>query len=161
MNKILAIFLRDARLALSYPASFWMRWVSTALAVLGFAMVSRLVPPSVHLGVAGSRGTYFDYVVINVAFFSLQATALQSFSQAIRNDQFCGTLEPLLSTPTPLALTHGLNAMRAALAGASWSAGGADILWLNVASLILLPIALLTFGRSVQHCRVDGTLGHY
>lgn len=100
----MAICMRDARLALAYPLNFWLTWVSIAVTVVGFSFVSRLVPPSVHLGFGRSPGSYFQYVVVNVAFFSLQATALQSFPQAIRNDQLRGTLEAVLATPTPLAL---------------------------------------------------------
>lgn len=102
--KVAAIFVRDARLALSYPLNFWLTWVSIAITVIGFSFVSRLVPPSVHLGFGRSPGSYFEYVVLNVAFFSLQATALQSFPQAIRTDQLRGTLEVVLATPTPLTL---------------------------------------------------------
>lgn len=102
--KVCAIALRDARLALAYPLNFWMIWVGIAVTVFGFSVVSRLVPPSVHLGFGRTPGSYFDYVVVNVAFFSLQATALQSFPQAIRTDQLRGTLEAVLSTPTSIAL---------------------------------------------------------
>lgn len=266
MQKALAIFVRDARIGFSYPLTFWMQWVSIFVAVVGFWFVSRLVPPSAHLGTGGARGSYFDYVVVNVAFFSMQATALQSFSRAIRRDQYCGTLEPLLTTPTPLPLlvcaaslwpfiitvlqvcwylvlastvfglrlgganvglslvvvaliitsssavgivsaaaimqfkqngpanllvggaasllsgvlfpvvllpaplrvmawflpiTHGLAAIRAALAGGTWQTSAPDLLWLACASAILLPAALAMFRVAVHRCRVDGTLGHY
>lgn len=100
----MAIALRDARLALAYPMNFWLTWISIAVTVAGFWFVSRLIPPSVHLGFGRSPGSYFDYVVVNIAFFSLQATALQSFPQAIRTDQLRGTLEAVLVTPTPLTL---------------------------------------------------------
>ena len=263
MSRALALFHRDARLALSYPVTFWMQWFSIFVTVAGLWLVSRLVPPSVNLGVSRN---YFDYALVNVAFFSLQAAALQSFSRAIRNDQFYGTLEVLLVTPTPLPLlvcapslwsfaitlakvawyllvaslifgfhigaanvglalgvlglivassaavgilsaaaivrfkqdgiaglfaggaasllsgvlfpvallpaplgvvswllpmTHGLAAIRTALAGGSWLRAAADIEWLLVATALLLPLALVAFRAAVTRTRRDGTLGHY
>lgn len=266
MRRVGAILWRDARLSLSYPMNFWMQWGSIFVTIVGFWFVSRLVPPSVHLGGAGGRGSYFDYVVINIAFFSLQATALTSFSKAIRTDQLYGTIEPLMSTPTPLPLlvcagslwpfvitllqlawyltiastifglplhsanipltiavlaliiassagvgifsaaammrfkqngpstflvggaasllsgvlfpvalfplplrvvawmlpiTHGLTAVRLALAGGTWRAAAGDVIWLLCAALILVPLGLLAFRAAVERARIDGSLGHY
>lgn len=136
--KIAAIALRDARLALAYPLNFWMIWVGIAVSVFGFSLINRLVPASVHLGFGHTPGSYFDYVVVNVAFFSLQATALQSFPQAIRTDQLRGTLEAVLSTPTSLALI--------VLSSGIWSFGLTllQIVW-------YFTIASLFFGLRLPH----------
>lgn len=264
--KIATILRRDAGLAMSYPLNFIMPWISIFMSVLGFWFIGHLVPPNARLGVAGARGSYFDYLVINVAFFTLQATALQSFSQSIRRDQYSGTLEAMLVTPTPLSLlvlasglwafiltllqivwylvvasavfglrldhanipmailflvliisssvpfgvfsaatimrfkqvsptnlfvggaasllsgvlfpisffplplriaswllpiTHGLAGIRAALHGASWALVQSDAIWLTCASLLLLPLSLMAFGRAVERAKLDGTLADY
>lgn len=121
--KIGAIVARDVRLSVLYPLNFWLPWISIAVTVLGFWFVSKMIPASAHLGFGGSHGGYFDYVVVNVAFFSLQATALQSFSDAIRRDQLRGTLEAMLVTPTPLpllVLASGIWPFAITLAQIAW-----------------------------------------
>jgi len=103
-SKVGAIFLRDARLALSYRMSFWMQWVGIAVSVTGFWFISQLVPPSHKFGFMGHKGSYFEYVVVGLAFVNYQSTALQSFQRSIRGDQMLGTLEAILATPTSLSL---------------------------------------------------------
>ncbi|GAC1426958.1 MAG: hypothetical protein NVSMB6_27220 [Burkholderiaceae bacterium] len=104
MTAVAAIVKRDAKLALSYPLSFWAQWIGIFTSVVAFWFISQLVHASPKLGFGGRPGGYFDYVIVNVAFFSVQATALQSFAQSIRGDQVYGTLECMLVTPTKLTL---------------------------------------------------------
>ena len=61
-----------------------------------------------------------------------------------------------------LPITYALRIMRLALlAGASWAAVVPDLLALVVFSVILAPIALLSFRYAVQRARLEGTLAHY
>ncbi|MFN2462091.1 MAG: ABC transporter permease [Candidatus Velthaea sp.] len=92
----LAFLRRDAKIALSYPGSFWMPWISIIISVVGFYFVSKLVTPTQALGVHGKVTTYFSYVVINVSFSVLLSTALLSFAGVVRRDQNAGTLEAIL-----------------------------------------------------------------
>jgi ABC-2 type transport system permease protein len=265
-SKVGAIFVRDARLALSYRMNFWLQWVSIAVSVAGFYFISQLVPPSHHFGFKGRVGTYFEYVIVGLAFVNFQGTALQSFQKSIRGDQMLGTLESILATPTSLPLiilsagvwafflttlqvacyltlaavffgldldhvnllsagcflvltiacmsplgvmgaatvmtfkqagpsnfvmggaaqllsgvlfpvsllpiplqwvsqalplTHALRGMRGAVHGASIVQLAPDIIWLGIATLVLLPTSLFIFGRAVERAKMDGTLGHY
>ena len=102
-DKTRAIFVRDARVSLSYPSTFWGNWLSLAGQVVTFYFVARLIGPK-NLGTAGHPATYFDYVAINLAFMRFQMVAIQSFQQAMRSQQMIGTLEVLLATPTSLPL---------------------------------------------------------
>lgn len=102
-RKAAAIFLRDARLAISYPMSFWLGWVSIAGQVVAFYFVSKLIGPSKSFGF-GHATSYFNYVIVNLAFVEFQTVAIQSFQRAIRSDQMLGTLEAVLATPTSLPL---------------------------------------------------------
>ncbi|HXN09071.1 MAG TPA: ABC transporter permease [Candidatus Acidoferrales bacterium] len=104
LRKALAIFVRDARLALSYPMSFWLSWISIAGQVLAFYFMSKLIGPSKTFGFEGHESSYFDYVIVNLAFVQFQTVAIQSFQRAIRSDQMLGTLEAVLATPTSLPL---------------------------------------------------------
>lgn len=99
-----AIFVRDARLAISYPMSFWLGWVSIAGQVIAFYFLSKLIGPSKSFGFGGHTTSYFNYVIVNLAFVEFQTVAIQSFQRAIRSDQMLGTLEAVLATPTSLPL---------------------------------------------------------
>ena len=266
LSKVWQLFLRDARTALSYPMSFWPQWIAIPLGVTGVWFISKLIPPSHHFGVGGQTGTYFSYVVLNVAFLGFQSTAVSAYQNAVRGTQSTGVLEALLVTPTDLPLlvvacslwafaltavrvvvyllsamlifhldlshansaaillslalivtcmssfgifsaasvmtfkqpsptglvfgsasqllggvffpisllplwlqhvsqvlpiTHGLGAIRAAAHGATLGQMGPDLVWLACASLLLLPLALFAFHRSVIRAKYDGTLGQY
>ena len=102
MSKLWAILRRDARLALSYPMTFWMQWVSIVISVTGFYYVSKLVAPTTALGSNGRISSYFAYVVVNMAFLTVLNGALGGFSRSIRSDQLMGTLEAIIATKTPL-----------------------------------------------------------
>lgn len=136
-----AIFMRDARLALSYPVSFWTQWIGIFVSVSSFWFLAHLVPASAKLGFGGHRAGYFDYVVINVAFFSIQATALNAFSRALRGDQMLGTLEAMLATPTNLAFII--------LASALWPLA---ITLVQVAWYLV--VGVLLFGLSVSQANL-------
>ncbi|MBC5825232.1 MAG: ABC transporter permease [Candidatus Eremiobacteraeota bacterium] len=265
LYKAIAMFKRDARLALSYDLNFWLQWISIGVSVLGFYYISKLMPPKDAFGTPGHPGRYFDWIVINLAFVRFQATAIASFQMAIRNDQMAGTLEVLMATPTSLPLivlstglwgftltaiqvcvfmllavplgadfshvnlltgavfvlltiacmspigvmsaatimtfkqagpagfimgsgsnllggvlfpvatlpvalqyvswflpiTHALNGIRGAVHGLTLGQVAPDALWLAVATCVLLPISLYSFGRAVQRAKLDGTLGQY
>jgi ABC-type multidrug transport system permease subunit len=60
-----------------------------------------------------------------------------------------------------LPITHALNGFRAAAAGIPLSGVASDAIWLVVASLILMPVSLWIFAKSVGRARVDGTLSMY
>jgi ABC-2 type transport system permease protein len=265
MAKAGAIFMRDARIALAYPASFWGQWVSLVGQVVTFFFIARLVGSAANYGVVGHPATYFDYVAINLAFVRFQNVAIHSFQQAMRGQQMTGTIEVLLATPTPLPLlilssglfafaltivqivvflgiahglglqldhanwgttavfliltmlamsplgvlsaasimifkqeaptsllfgglasllggvlfpvaklpdwlqtiswvlpvTHSLNGIRGAVAGANLHELAPDAIWLLAMTVALGPLSLWAFARAVRRAKVDGTLGAY
>lgn len=81
---------------------------------------------------------------------------------------FGGVFLPLASLPLwlqligwSLPITHALNGFRAAAAGIPLSRVAPDAIWLAVASIVLMPLSLWIFVRSVNKARVDGTLAMY
>ena len=92
LGKARAIFVRDARLAFSYPLWFSLQWVGIAASVVSLWFISKLVPPSGHFSFNGTPTSYFDFAIVNVAFLAFQTAALQSFDRSIRDDQIFGTL---------------------------------------------------------------------
>lgn len=265
MSAVLAVVRRDAKLALSYPLSFWLPWLSIVISVTGFSYVSKLVTPSQTLGIHGKTATYFTYVIVNLAFTVLLSNALQSFASMVRRDQLTGTLEQILVSATTvpviafssglwsltlsalqvleylglgwlfgldlagmnlpalclflclgvacmaslgliaaavvitykqvppsgflvggaasmlagvlfpvallpeplriiswcLPLTHALAGLRGATSGADLGALAVDAIWLAAATVILIPVALLSLRWLVERARRDGTLAFY
>lgn len=265
LPKATAIFMRDAKLALSYRANFILNLGGVAVSVVIAYFISLAVGSnaSARLGIPGL--TYFDYLAINLAFVRFQSTALMSFADVMRDGQTSGTLEVTLATPTGLStlvlsaglwaftfttiqtiiylvvasffglslthanmftllvalvltiasssplgvlaaamavhfnktgpmdffvgatttlfggiylpltalpaimqwcgwllpITHALAALRAALSGRTVYEAGSDVLWLTVATMILIPFSLFVFAAAVRRAKVDGTLGHY
>ena len=155
LEKIGAIFVRDARLALSYPMSFWLGWVSIAGQVLAFYFMSKLIGPSKNFGFGGHASSYFDFVVVNLAFVEFQTVAIQSFQRAIRSDQMLGTLEAVLATPTSLpliVLSSGLWAFTLTVIEVAVYLGIASLLGLNLthtnlgtaAAFLVLTVACMS-----------------
>lgn len=102
LDKVMAIVVRDARLAMSYSYSFWLQWFNIAVDVAILSFISSLVAPSASFSTTGEVVSYFNYVVINFAFLRFQNAALNTFAETIRDGQTQGTLEAVLATPTGL-----------------------------------------------------------
>lgn len=102
IDKPIAIFTRDARLALSYPLWFVLQWIGIAASATSLFFVSKIVPPSGSFGFDGKPTSYFEFAIVNVAFLTFQTAALQSFDNAIRDDQVRGTLEATFVSPTSI-----------------------------------------------------------
>jgi ABC-2 type transport system permease protein len=100
--KVLAIFRRDAVVALSYPGNFALSWLGLIVEVIVAWYISRIVPPQVAFGSTGQPVGYFQFLAVNSAFVRFQSTALNSFAESIRDAQLTGTLEIVLATPTQL-----------------------------------------------------------
>lgn len=81
---------------------------------------------------------------------------------------FGGIYLPIRLLPTPLQIigtllpiTHALNGIRAALAGATLVQVRVDLAWLLGMTAILLPVSLFIFAYAVKRAKIDGTLGQY
>lgn len=140
LRKSGAMFQRDAALALSYDFSFWTSWIGIAVQVLVFFFISGLIGPSAKFGFGGHAARYFDFIIVNLAFVRFQATAIQCFQTAIRDDQLAGTLEAIIATPTSLPiiiLSRGLWAFTLTL--------------MQVALFMILAVSL---GLSLTHVNI-------
>ena len=100
LTRASAIFLRDAKLAISYSANFWFESLGTMFSVV----VTYMIAQAVGTNSPDGAGSYFNYLTVNMAFFRFQGTALISFANAIRESQLAGTLEVMLATPTSIPL---------------------------------------------------------
>lgn len=60
-----------------------------------------------------------------------------------------------------LPITHALNGVRGAFAGASPLALLPEALWMCIAAAVLIPASLFVFAGAVRMARIDGTLGSH
>jgi ABC-2 type transport system permease protein len=142
--KLRAIFLRDAKLAISYPLWFALQWVGIAASATGLFFISRIIPPSHSFSFNGTSISYFDFAIVNVAFLTFQMAALASFDNAIRDDQVRGTLESTFSTPTSVQLI--------VLGSALWAF---TIATLNVLCYLAVGVA---FGLRLDHLNLPACI---
>ncbi len=136
-TKLGAIFTRDAKTAISYPAYFHSQWVAIAVEVTIAYYLSMIVAPSSSFGANGQTGSYFTYLVVSFAFVTFQNNAILSFAESIREGQTTGTLEAVLATPTPLALI--------ALGTGLWSFA------LTLTRVVAYFLLAMCFGLNLHH----------
>jgi ABC-2 type transport system permease protein len=72
-----------------------------------FYFVAKVFSGSAAPYLARYRGDYFSFVLIGLAFTGYLNVGLHTFVNVIRNEQMMGTLEVILSTPTPLSVVLG------------------------------------------------------
>ncbi len=60
-----------------------------------------------------------------------------------------------------LPITHALSGIRGAFRGASPADSWPDLVWLAVATIVLLPISLVVLRGAIARAKRDGTLGQY
>ncbi len=263
--KASAIFVRDAKLAVSYGANFALVLASVAVSVIMAYFISRAAGRNPHVDFGGPDVTYFGYLAVNLAFVRYQSTALISFADVIRDNQTTGTLEITLATPTGLPtlvlssglwaftfcslqtaiylavagafglsfahvnlpllvcvllltilcssplgvlaaamaivfkktgpidffmqtttmvfggvylpisalphvlaqaawwfpISHALAAIRVAMGHGTFASIAGDLVWLSVATIVLMPLALYVFVQAVRAAKMDGTLHSY
>lgn len=94
-----AFFLRDLRQNLSYRLALVLDIASIFFSAATFFFVAQLMGSSVSSKLGGLGTDYFPFVLIGIAFSTYQTAGLTSFSQTLRQEQFLGTLEPVLVSP--------------------------------------------------------------
>ncbi len=133
MKHFYAFILRDFYQTLSYRFAFLLDIASVFFNAATFYFVAKLFEGATIPQLAQYGGQYFPFVFIGIAFSTFQTAGLNSFSQNLRQEQFMGTLESVLSTPvtTPIYL-----------AGSSlW-----DFLYAGAEVLLYFIVALSLFG---------------
>ncbi|MBI3550310.1 MAG: ABC transporter permease [Elusimicrobia bacterium] len=140
--RILFAFLwRDVRIQLSYRVEFVLNLLSILFAVGTFYFVSKLIGAAPLPDLAAYGGAYFPFVLIGVAFSTYQGVGLRSLAQSIRQEQYLGTLEPVLSSPVRLPLFL--------FASAQW-----DFLYSTFEVGVYLAVGILVFGARYPHANL-------
>lgn len=101
MAKLSAFLRRDVLTRLSYRSAILADWFSLFSQALVFSFVSKIVNPArLPATAGGQRTTYIAYVAVGIAVSGFLAVGLARLVGAIRQEQFMGTLESLMVTPT-------------------------------------------------------------
>ncbi len=94
------IFLEE----ISYRLNFVMEIGTIFFYTSVFFFIAKIIPSSGALYLDDYGGDYFSFVLIGLAFSGFMNVCLSTFSTTLRNEQMTGTLEALLTTPTPVGV---------------------------------------------------------
>ena len=131
-----AFLKRDFLIEISYRTAFFLQMLSIVSSVLMFYFIARLVDASPSTpGLDGLP--YWPWLLVNWAFFTYLTGAIMSFAGKIRTEQTTGTLEAMLTTPTPLSTI--------VLGSAVW-----DFLVTSVRAIVYLMIGWLFFEVGIR-----------
>ncbi len=100
LAKLSAFLRRDFLTRLSYRNAIVADWFSLFSQALVFSFVSKIVNPELLAQNGATPTTYIAYVSVGIAVSGFLAVGLARLVGAIRQEQFMGTLESLMVTPT-------------------------------------------------------------
>ncbi|MDX6549614.1 MAG: type transport system permease protein, partial [Gaiellales bacterium] len=100
VSKLGAFLRRDVLVRLSYRTAILSDWFSLFAQAFVFSFVSKLVDPSRLPTAGGDRTSYIAYVAVGIAVSGFMAVGLARLVAAVRQEQFMGTLESVMVTPT-------------------------------------------------------------
>lgn len=155
MNTVLAFVKRDFLIATNYRTAFVSQFFWALLSLSSYYFLSRFIGPAAIPGLQAYGGDYLAFVLVGVAVHQYLAVSIDSLAHHVREAQLTGTLEALLSTPTPLRTVLVSSAVYPFLctsAGVTLSLGLAVTLfgarlhgghW--IAALAVLALAVVTF----------------
>ena len=103
LAKVPAFGRRDLLDAWSYRASFFSDVGSMVVQIVTFYFVGKMVEPGVLPEYGGVRVDYISFVAVGIAVNVFMAVGLGRVASALRTEQWKGTLEALLMTPTALS----------------------------------------------------------
>jgi ABC-2 type transport system permease protein len=145
LDACLAVFIRDARMFMSYRTAAVGQVLSIVFSLVLFYYVSRLI----SVDAFPSPDSYFAFVVIGLVIFGVLQSTL-GLSGAVRSELLAGTFERLVVSPLgavggiiAMILFPFLQALVIALLTMALGAGafGIDIQWSTAA--LAIPVAAL------------------
>jgi ABC-2 type transport system permease protein len=102
LARVAAIAWRDLRTESSYKLRYATRVIEVAITGVVVFNLSKLVVDAPALAKYG--GEYFDFAMVGLAVMSVARLGIGTFNQNIMREQSIGTMEVLLSTPTPISV---------------------------------------------------------
>lgn len=145
IKTLLAFFLRDAAIKLSYRLDISFNILTIFFSAATFFFVGKLFGPAASPALGRYGGDYFAFVLIGIAFSVYQGVGLNSFAQSLRQEQFLGTLEAILSSPVSIP--------RFLLGSALW-----DFFYASCEVALYLILGTLFFGLGLSHANLPAAL---
>jgi ABC-2 type transport system permease protein len=136
--KIISFIKRDHLIETSYKLNYLMTFLNSALPIVSFFFVAKLVDGKLHPDLQKYGGDYFSFALIGIAFTRFFQLAVDTFSGNIKRAQMAGCLEAILSSQTPSKTVVLLSAIYSFL-----SAG--------LQLILIFATGYLFFGFSFAH----------
>ena len=140
-DKVLVIARRDLLTAMRYRAGFWSHVIATLAEIAGFYFLARAVGP----GYRPDGVSYFPFLLVGTSLYGFLLMGTNTFLDSVREAQWSGTMEVLMTTSTPGPVIVLLTAL---------SAYGGRIFDL----LLYLGLGVLLFRAPLQHPNVAAAL---
>ena len=137
LQKVGAFVRRDFLVAWSYRMAFFTDALMLLAQVLVFSYVSRLVDPTKMPSFGGTRTSYMAFVSVGIALTAFMSVGLGRMVSAIRAEQYMGTLESLLVTPTSQTILQ--------LGSVAY-----DLVYVPIRTGLFLLVVASTFGSGFQ-----------
>lgn len=100
LRKVLAFARRDLLTMWTYRLGFFSDWANIVIQIFIFALIGRMVDPTVLPSYGGTQVGYVEFVAVGIAMMAFLQVALTRMVSAIRREQLIGTLEVVLAGPT-------------------------------------------------------------
>jgi len=140
-----AYLKRDYLLASASRLAFLWQVASVVFAAPTLYFLGRLIQPGASPHLAQFGGDYFAFVILGVAMLGFLSAGMGATAAAVRQEQLVGTLETVLSTPTPLS-TLGIGA-------SLWT-----VLNASAQALLYLLLGVRVFGMDVGGANLPAAL---
>ncbi len=96
-DKVLVIARRDLLTAMRYRAGFWSHIIATLAEIAGFYFLARAVGP----GYRPDGVSYFPFLLVGTSLYGFLLMGTNAFLNSVREAQWSGTMEVLMTTSTP------------------------------------------------------------
>jgi ABC-2 type transport system permease protein len=142
LAKLPAFVRRDFLDAWSYRASFLTDIAGMLVQVVTFYFVGKMINRGVLPTFSGHQPTYVEFVVVGIALNVFVTIGLHHVASALQHEQWKGTLESLLMTPTALATLQLGSVIY-------------DLVYIPIRTIIFVVLVAVTLGLNLHY---DGLL---
>lgn len=137
LAKLPAFLRRDFLVTISYRVAFVADLLSLFTQAILFYFVGRMIAPSSLPTYGGQQVEYLEFVAIGIAVSVFVQLGLGRVSAAFRAEQFMGTIESMLTTPTsPTTIQLGLVVF--------------DLIYVPIRTACFLAVMALAFGIDID-----------
>ena len=144
VEKIVAFVVRDFKIYWTYK--FWVIFdvIDVAVLVATYFFVAQIISPTTLITEGYASGDYFTFALLGIAFSQYVQNSVHGLTEGIRDEQWTGTIETILSSATDYkAYLLGASAFRF-LYGTIILIGALSLGFLVGGKVILTPGTLLT-----------------